>query len=100
VSGDADAQASTGLAIQGPFKHVLLDRTSNDRLGLGFVWSQPSATTRTVFHENEYVAELNYVMQLTPTTKLEPDCQLVWNPSFNPDPGPVVAFQIQLVTSW
>jgi hypothetical protein len=35
---------------------------------IGFVWSQPSATTHAVFHENEDVLETSYALQLAPTT--------------------------------
>ncbi len=32
--------------------------------------------------------------------KLQPDLQIVWNPVFNPDAGPVAVFQCQLVLAW
>ena len=54
VTGGAAEQAGTGFVFKGPFDHVLLQRTSNDFLGVGFVWSEPSYTTKTVYHENEY----------------------------------------------
>ena len=44
VSGGAPSQIGTGFVFQGPFKHMLLQRTSNDLLGVGFVWSEPSIT--------------------------------------------------------
>ena len=37
VSNGAAAQVGTGFVIQGPFEHVLLHRTSNDLLGVGFI---------------------------------------------------------------
>lgn len=100
VSAGASAQIGTGLVWQGALKHLLLERTSNDLLGLGLVWSQPSATTKTVYHENECVLEAIYVMQLTPTIKLEPDLQTVWNAAFNRSSGPALVSQLQLVLSW
>jgi len=72
----------------------------HDVAGLGFVWSQPSATTKTVFHENEYALEAGYVMQFTPTMKLQPDLQVVWNPAYNPSAGPALVGQLQLVVTW
>jgi hypothetical protein len=32
--------------------------------------------------------------------KLQPDVQIVWNPAFNPDPGPAAVVQLQLVLVW
>jgi len=75
-------------------------RLTNDLLGVGFVWSQPSSTTRTVYHENEYVFETFYTLQLSPTSVVQPDLQIVWNPAFNPTAGPVVVFQFQFVVKW
>jgi len=100
VSASAAAQVGTGLVIQGPFEHLLLQRTSNDLLGTGFVWSQPSDTTKTVYHENEYVWETVYALQLTPFIKIQPDLQVVWDPAFNKDTHHAVAFQLQLVLAW
>ena len=100
VSNGASAQVGTGLVMQAPFQHVLFQRTSNDRLGAGFVWSQPSATTKTVYHQSEYAFEAVYAMQLTPTLKLEPDWQVIWNPINNPNAGPAMVFQLQLALTW
>ena len=100
VSAGADDQASTGLFLQGPFKHLLLHRTSNDLLGSGFVWSEPSATTKTVYHENEYVWETVYALQLTPTIKLQPDFQIIWDSAFHRDTDQATVFQLQLVMAW
>jgi len=101
VTSGASAQIATGFVMNAPLEYAgLVPRLSNDLLGVGFVWSQPSATTKTVFHKNEYVLEIFYTLQLTPTIKLQPDLQLVWNPAFNPDPGPAVVFQLQLVAKW
>ena len=100
VSGAAAAQVGTGFVVQGPFKHLLLQRTSNDLLGVGFVWSQPAATTKTVYHENEYTLETVYVLQLTPTVKIQPDFQLIRDPAFHRDTNQAMVFQLQLVLAW
>jgi porin len=71
-----------------------------DAAGIGLAWSQPSDTSKTVFHENEYSLEAGYVLQITPTMKLQPDVQVVWNPAFNPASGPAVVFQLQLDIAW
>ena len=100
VSNGASAQAGTGFVVQGPFKHMLLQRTSNDLLGVGFVWSQPSSTTKTVYHENEYVLETVYALQLTPTIKIQPDFQMIWDPAFHRDTDQAMVFQLQLAMAW
>jgi len=99
VANGAKEQIGTGFAWRGPFEHLLVGRQSNDYLGVGFVWSQPAATTKPVIHENECVLETTYAMQLTPTTKLQPDLQVLWNPTFNPAASAVV-FQLQLDLAW
>ena len=67
----------------GPLKNAgLFPRLSNDYLGAGFIWSQPSAAAEPAVHQNEYGIELAYVLQLTPTASIQPDLQIVW------DPGP------------
>jgi len=99
VAAGAREQIGTGIVWQGPFKHLLVQRASNDYLGLGFVWSQPAATSKTVVHENEYVFETMYAMQLAPTVKFQPDLQVVWDPTFNPASRAVV-FQLQLDFDW
>lgn len=63
------------------------------------MWSQPSATT-TVYHNDEYVLETFYTLQLTRTSQLQPDLQIVWNPAFNPNPGPAVVFQFHFLLKW
>ena len=101
VTADAAAEVATGFVMQAPLKHAgLVPRLSNDLLGVGFVWSQPSATTKTIYHENEYILESFYTLQLTPTIRLQPDLQVVWNPAFNSDPGPALVAQLQLTLTW
>ena len=101
ASAGASTQVGTGLVVKAPFQgfDVLKDLT-NDLAGVGFVWSQPSATTRTVYHRNEYVAETFFTFQLSPMSRFEPDLQLVWNPVFNAEPGPYVVVQAQFLLSW
>jgi porin len=100
VTSGAAMQAGTGFVVQGPFKHLLLQRTSNDFLGIGFIWSEPAYTTKTVYHENEYGMETVYALQLTPTIKIQPDLQLIWNPAFNEEHDLAMVFQLQVVLAW
>ena len=100
VSSGAAAQVGTGFVMKGPFEHWPVKRTSNDLLGLGFVWSQPSATSRTVYHENEYILEAFYTLQLSPTVRVQPDFQYVIHPAFNGEHDRALVFQLQLVLSW
>lgn len=101
VSAGAKAQVGTGVVLQAPLKYAgWVPQLTNDLLGVGFVWSEPSATTQTVYHNDEYVFETFYTLQLSPTSQLQPDLQLIWNPAFNPSPGPAVAFQFQFLLKW
>jgi porin len=100
VTGGAAEQAGTGFVFKGPFDHVLLQRKSNDFLGVGFVWSEPDYTAKTVSHENEYGVETVYALQLTPTIKIQPDLQMIWNPAFNQNHDQAVVFQLQLDVGW
>ena len=101
VSAGASAQVGTGFVIQGPLQlGGMVSRLKNDLFGIGFVWSQPSATTSAVYHENEYALECFYTLQLTPTMTLRPDLQAVWNPAFSPEPGPALICQLQLALTW
>jgi porin len=101
VSAGASTQVGTGFVMRGPLEVLgLVPKLTNDFAGLGFVWSQPSATSKTVYHRDEYVAETFYTLQLSPLMRLQPDLQLVWNPAFNPDPGPFTVVQAQFILSW
>jgi carbohydrate-selective porin OprB len=77
-----------------------LQRTSNDLLGVGFVWSQPSAAGQPVYHQNEYIAEAFYTLQFSPTLRLQPDFQFVADPAFNRDHDYAMVFQLQLILAW
>jgi carbohydrate-selective porin OprB len=101
VSAGASAQVATGLVVQGPLQRArLAPRLRNDLFGIGFVWSQPSATPSAVYHQNECVLEAFYTLQLTPTVTLRPDLQAVWNSAFNPNPSPALVGQLQLALTW
>jgi hypothetical protein len=100
VTGGASEQAGTGFIFKGPFDHVLLERKSNDFLGVGFIWSEPDYTTKTVYHQNEYGVEAVYTLQLTPTIKIQPDFQMIWDPAFNQDHAQAMVFQLQLDMAW
>jgi carbohydrate-selective porin OprB len=101
VSAGASAQIGTGFVMRGPLEYAgLFPGRKHDAAGIGFVWSQPSSGSAPVAHENEYALEAGYVLQLTPTAKLQPDIQVVWNPAYNSDAGPAVVFQLQLDLGW
>ena len=90
-----------GFVLRGPLHHLgLLPDRIHDAAGIGFVWSHPDSDIKTVEHPDEYTLELGYVLQLTPTAKLQPDLQVVWNRAYNPDPDAALVFQIQLDLAW
>lgn len=97
------AQASAGLVMGAPLQNAgWVPRLSNDLLGIGFVWSQASASMgrMPIYHENEYALETFYSLQITPTLKLQPDLQVVWNSAFNPNGGAVWVWQLQINAAW
>ncbi len=100
VTGGAGEQVGTGFVFKGPFDQVLTHRISNDFLGVGFIWSEPGYSTKKVYHENEYTIESVYALQLTPTIKIQPDFQMIWDPAFNEAHSRAEVFQIQLVMAW
>ncbi|HAB16397.1 MAG TPA: carbohydrate porin [Verrucomicrobiota bacterium] len=96
----AQAQASVGMVMDSPMAHLgIAPRLTNDSLGCAFVWSQAVAAEE-AYHENEYAGEIFYALQLTPTVRLQPDVQVVWNAAFNPEPGPALVWQLQLNIAW
>jgi carbohydrate-selective porin OprB len=101
VTAGAAAQIGTGFVMQGPLAQLgLAHSRSNDGVGLGFLWSQPSNSSATVFHENEFGLEATYVLQLTPMAKLQSDFQAIWDPAYNPGASHAFVLQIQLALAW
>ncbi|HUL51007.1 MAG TPA: carbohydrate porin, partial [Candidatus Nitrosotalea sp.] len=97
----AAAQIATGFAMQAPLKYAgLFPKLSNDYLGIGFVWSRPSAVMPPTAHANEYGVETTYVLQLTPLASVQPDFQVIWNPADNPAADHNLIFQLQLNLTW
>lgn len=97
----AAAQIATGFAMQAPLKHLgLVPKLSNDYLGAGFIWSQPSKFMQPAAHSNEYGFETTYVLQLTPLASIQPDLQVIWNPADNANADHNIIFQLQLNLTW
>ena len=95
------SQIGTGFVMQAPLKYLgLVPRLRNDLLGLGFVWSHVEESTQTIYHSDEYVLEAFYTLQLSPLARLQPDIQILWNPAYNPDAGPMAIFQLQFILTW
>jgi carbohydrate-selective porin OprB len=101
VTAGAAAQVGTGFVVRGPLERLgLASSRSNDGAGIGFIWSQPSVSSATVAHENEFGLETLYVLQLTPMTKLQSDFQVIWDPAYNPGAGPAFVLQLQFALAW
>ena len=98
---DTGSQLGTGFVMRGPLEYAgLLPSRGRDAAGIGFIWSHPTSKDQPLYHQDEYGVELGYVLQLTPTIKLQPDLQIVWNRAHNPDSGPATVFQLQLDLAW
>jgi carbohydrate-selective porin OprB len=101
ISAGAKQQIGAGLVMLAPLSYAgWVPTLTNDLLGLGFVWSEPSATTKTIYHDNEHVLEAFYALQLTAMTRLQPDLQIIWDPAFSREAGPITVFQCQFLLKW
>jgi carbohydrate-selective porin OprB len=97
----AAVQIASGFAMEAPLKHLgLVPKLSNDYLGAGFIWSQPSNAMQPAAHSNEYGFETTYVLQLTPMATIQPDLQVIWNPADNANANHNIIFQLQLNLTW
>jgi hypothetical protein len=97
----ASAQIAAGIVLQHPLRLAhLLPEASTDFLGAGFVWSQPATDRLRVANRNEYGVEVLYTFQITPTTVLKPDLQVIWNPVRSAAVSESVVFQVPLVATW
>ncbi len=100
VSG-AGAQVGTGFVIQAPLKHMgLIDGQPYDAAGIGLIWSHPPDNAESTPARDETALELVYVFHLTPTTRVQPDLQVVWNPSHSSSDQTALVFQLQVDFKW
>jgi porin len=98
---DTGTQVGTGIIMRGPLEYAgVFPSRRHDAAGIGFVWSHPTSEDQPLHHQDEFGVELGYVLQLTPTMKLQPDLQVVWNRAHNPDSGPAIVLQLQLDLAW
>jgi len=97
----ASAQVAAGAVLQQPL-HLAhrLPEAGNNFLAVGFVWSQPAAARPPVTNLNEYGLEVVYRLQITPTTFLKPDLQVIWNPVDDAGVHESVVLQLPLVATW
>jgi len=97
----ASAQVAAGAVLQQPL-HLAhrLPEAGNNFLAVGFVWSQPAAARPPVANLNEYGLEVVYRLQITPTTFLKPDLQVIWNPVDDAGVHESVVLQLPLVATW
>ncbi len=98
--GGIRASAAGGLAMLSPFtRDGLFSHDNNDYAAIGASWAQ-AASTPGIADETEFSLEMTFVLQLTATTTIQPDLQLVWNNRANAPDGPEVVFQLQLNITW
>jgi porin len=65
---------------------------NNDWLGVGFMWQDPSDSTR----RDDYGMEMFWRLQLTENIQLTPDVQLYFDPSRNPNRDLEAAFGLRI----
>jgi len=76
-----------------------LQRDFDERLQMGFVWSEPSDKKDAPPRDDEYALEVSYLYQLSSNLSLTPDIQLVIDPADNPDEDKVWVFGLKLIMS-
>ncbi|MEK6233433.1 MAG: carbohydrate porin [Planctomycetales bacterium] len=69
---------------------------TNDWMGMGFGWSEPTDQTL----RDEYVLESFWRMQMTPNTQFTPGVQLWLDPSMTPGVDTQAAFTLRLLTEF
>jgi porin len=95
------SQIGTGFVMQAPLQYLgVVPRLNNDLAGTGFVWSHSHESTQPIYHADEYVFETFYTLQLTPLLRVQPDFQVVWNSTHNPNSGASLVTQLQLILAW
>ena len=77
---------STGIVFTEAFGY------NNDWLGLGFIWQDPTDSTR----RDDYGMEAFWRLQLTQNVQITPDVQLYFDPSLNPNRDVEAAFGVRL----
>lgn len=92
----AQTQAAGGLAIIGPDPSGKL-RQAFDYFAIGAAWTRSGSPAAT--HEDEFLLEATIVRNITPTLAIQPDLQLIWDPSYGTSDFNVL-FQVQLVFTW
>jgi hypothetical protein len=95
------AQVGAGFVTKGPLDQLgLAHSRTDDGMGLGFLWSQPAASSAAGAPENKFGLDAIYVLQLTPMANLQSDFQAIWDPAYNPGASHAFVFQIQLAPAW
>jgi len=81
---------STGIVFTRPLGY------NNDRLGIGFMWQDPSDSTR----RDDYGMEMFWRLQMTQNIEVTPDVQLYFDPSRSPNRDIEAAFGFRLGVSF
>jgi porin len=95
--GGTEASFAGGVVLLGPTDAAFF-RGQQAYLAAGFYWLD-SALQGTP-NPQEYGFELTYVLQLTPTVTVQPDLQVILDPTFNAEHDTAVALTLQLNVVW
>lgn len=87
------ANVTTGVALLSPFRGI--GASNAGYLGCGLLWLQGAKSGRPNTNNNEYGVEITYVHQLTPTMAIQPDIQVIKNPTHGRRGQTNVVFQVQ-----
>jgi porin len=95
--GGTEASFAGGVVLLGPTDAAFF-RGQQAYLAAGFYWLD-SALQGTP-NSQEYGFELTYVLQVTPTVTVQPDLQVILDPTFNAEHDTAVALTLQLNVVW
>ena len=95
--GGTEASFAGGVVLVGP-RDTAFFRSQQAYLAAGFYWLD-SALPGTP-NPQEYGFELTYVLQVTPTVTVQPDLQVILDPTFNAEHDTAVALTLQLNVVW
>ena len=95
--GGTEASFAGGVVLLGPTDATFF-RGQQAYLAAGFYWLD-SALPGTP-NPQEYGFELTYVLQVTPTVTVQPDLQVILDPTFNAEHDTAVALTLQLNVVW
>lgn len=95
----AQAQIACGVALKRPLALLgILSENSNNFLGVSGIWTKTPEPSLAANGRDETGIEFTYSIQVTPTTIIQPDFQIYFNPGNNSGQNVSSIFMLQVST--